>query len=380
MIYALPCLLLSISYIFVISWIVKKWKNSKEAVVDKSFNPSIFISVVVPIRNESKHIRSCLESILKNNYPSKLFEIFVIDDHSEDDSVEIIHKLNNDQIRILDLENYVQGKEINSFKKAALNYAVQSAKGSVILCTDGDCVVDQNWIAQHAYQHEILQMHFATAPVQFHNELTSLGKFQSLDMLGLMAITQAGIHSQKYYMANGANMSFSKAMFKELNVFQEDAVIASGDDMFLVQAAAELNSQQVNFIKSKDASIRTEVQNNWKGYLSQRKRWATKSKSYQTASINILSGIVFLFCLSILICLVLGLVVNGVYLYFFAFQLMVKVVIDYWFLNGLANYFQRKELMKYFWISVPLHIFHMLFSGLVALFPSKYHWKGREVQ
>jgi cellulose synthase/poly-beta-1,6-N-acetylglucosamine synthase-like glycosyltransferase len=43
-----------------------------------------FVTVVVPCRNEEKHVERCLESILTNDYPKERMEILVVDGMSED--------------------------------------------------------------------------------------------------------------------------------------------------------------------------------------------------------------------------------------------------------------------------------------------------------
>lgn len=47
------------------------------------------ISLVVPTYNEEKNIKSCLESVFKQDYPKRLLEVFVIDNYSTDRTVEI---------------------------------------------------------------------------------------------------------------------------------------------------------------------------------------------------------------------------------------------------------------------------------------------------
>jgi len=43
-------------------------------------------SIIIPARNEAANIKSCVDSILAQNYPCAFFEIIVIDDFSEDDT------------------------------------------------------------------------------------------------------------------------------------------------------------------------------------------------------------------------------------------------------------------------------------------------------
>jgi len=51
-----------------------------------------FVSIVVPCRNEEKYIGKCLDSLIYNDYPKNLIEIFVIDGMSEDSTKGIVEK------------------------------------------------------------------------------------------------------------------------------------------------------------------------------------------------------------------------------------------------------------------------------------------------
>ena len=50
----------------------------------KIFLRGIFISVILPVRNEEKNIAICLESLDELNYPKEKFEIILVNDHSTD--------------------------------------------------------------------------------------------------------------------------------------------------------------------------------------------------------------------------------------------------------------------------------------------------------
>jgi hypothetical protein len=49
------------------------------------------VSVLVPARNEARNIKTCLSSILSQDYPD--FEVIVLDDHSTDKTLEILRCL-----------------------------------------------------------------------------------------------------------------------------------------------------------------------------------------------------------------------------------------------------------------------------------------------
>ena len=60
------------------------------------------VSVIIPVYNASKYIEKTLKSLVSQSF--KDFEIIIVDDGSEDDSIEIINKflLNHDFTCIVD--------------------------------------------------------------------------------------------------------------------------------------------------------------------------------------------------------------------------------------------------------------------------------------
>ncbi len=93
------------------------------------------VSIIVPAKNEEKHIEKCVKSLLKLNYQH--IEIIIINDGSTDKTGQILEKY-RDKIKIITLNGQGPGK--------ARNLAVKEAKGRFIAFTDADCRVDIEWV------------------------------------------------------------------------------------------------------------------------------------------------------------------------------------------------------------------------------------------
>ena len=371
--YYILCTALAISYVYLLTGYMSSWNDIEEWSVPDDFFPTRFLSIIIPARNEAKDITACLRSISANNYPSDKFEIILIDDHSEDETSKIASLLEISNLTILKQEENRQGK------KQALKLGLQKAKGELILTTDADCVYDERWLSTMVSFYESHQAKLVTGPIDFAKPKGLFQKFQALDLNGLMVITAAGIQTDKQFMANGANMLYSKNIFEEVNGFRGNEHLASGDDMFLVHKVSELYPGDIHFVKSKTSVVSTLAETSLKSFLDQRKRWATKTTHYTDRRLLLVLSSVFLLCLTIVLNVFVFSFFNSLFLFIGLFQLFIKMILDYLFLSNVTTYFGTSSLMKMFFPANIMHLFYITYSGITGLFGGKYEWKGRRV-
>ena len=65
------------------------------------------VSVLIPTYNEEKSIKRTIESILTSDYPQNKFEIIIIDNNSEDNTVKIIKDLQKTHKKQLFISNCI---------------------------------------------------------------------------------------------------------------------------------------------------------------------------------------------------------------------------------------------------------------------------------
>ena len=94
-----------------------------------------YISVVIPNYNGAETIGKCLDAAFASRYGN--FEVIVVDDHSEDNSVEIIKKF---PCRLISLDKH------SGASKARNTGALQS-NGDIIFFTDSDCLLNEDTLS-----------------------------------------------------------------------------------------------------------------------------------------------------------------------------------------------------------------------------------------
>ena len=161
---ALSALYFVLVMYFFVGWLRLKKVNQTNATAD---NKLPFVSVLIPVRNEETHIKTCLEAVLKQQYPEHLFEAIVIDDYSTDNTLSIARDINQRNLLVLDLQQYL-GKpgEYSPNTKKAIALGVKNARGSLILTTDGDSVMNENWLPSMTEYYQANDFKLITGPVR----------------------------------------------------------------------------------------------------------------------------------------------------------------------------------------------------------------------
>jgi glycosyltransferase involved in cell wall biosynthesis len=97
------------------------------------------VSVVICVKDGEKWIGGCIESVLNQTF--KDYEIVIVDDASNDRTVEIINRFKDQRIKCL------RNKEWFGIAKSR-NVGLKHAIGKYVFFTDADCTVSKDWIEE----------------------------------------------------------------------------------------------------------------------------------------------------------------------------------------------------------------------------------------
>lgn len=328
--------------------------------------PKTKFTIIVPFRNEVENLPILLDSLSKLNYPMELFEVILVDDESEAPfkvpSLKFQVSITNN-IRIS-----------NSPKKDAIVTAMQIVNTDWIITTDADCVVNKNWLLTLDNYIQLHNVSMIAGAVTYDCKNLFLHHFQQLDLASLQGATIGSFGIKKAFMCNGANFAYTKTFFQELDGFNGNDAIASGDDVFLLQKAVEQFPEKVHYLKSENNIVITKPLNDWKSLFYQRVRWASKTSSYQSRFGKGLGLLVFMGNLSLVLGFILS--VLGLFSFLNIFLLFVlKFAVDT-VLIYKSQRFLTKTKMSYLILSSLLYPFFSVSVALYSLF-GKYEWKGR---
>jgi cellulose synthase/poly-beta-1,6-N-acetylglucosamine synthase-like glycosyltransferase len=328
--------------------------------------PNTAFTIIVPFRNEAENLPVLLDSFSRLNYPMDWINVILVDDESKEKFQVSSFKF---QVNIID-----NIRLTNSPKKNAILTAMNVVNTDWVITTDADCVVNANWLLtldNYIQNHKVAML---AGAVTYDCQNSFIHQFQQLDLASLQGATIGSFGIGKGFMCNGANLAYTKTLFQELNGFDGNDKIASGDDVFLLQKAVAQFPGKVHYLKSRNNIVTTKPLDDWKSLLHQRVRWASKTTSYQSGFGKFLGIVVLIGNLCWL--LAVG---------FWAFGLtpienvivlsLLKFSVDAVLIFKTNTFLGQKT--RYLILGSLLYPFFSVCVAFYSLF-GKYEWKGRQ--
>jgi succinoglycan biosynthesis protein ExoA len=115
---------------------VKPSSNPETIIPGRQY--ALFISVIVPIRNEAKHIEHVLDQLVHQDYDHGHFEIIVVDGVSTDGTPDLVANFAKGCTNIRLFSNPQR------LSSAARNIGIRQARGEVVLIVDGHCELEDD--------------------------------------------------------------------------------------------------------------------------------------------------------------------------------------------------------------------------------------------
>jgi cellulose synthase/poly-beta-1,6-N-acetylglucosamine synthase-like glycosyltransferase len=377
---------------FIKCWSPQFGKERGENLAPCLKESGIWLSVIIPVRNEAENILFLLQDLEKQTYPKEQFEVIIADDDSTDDTLKII-RLFQENATINLIINRLPPKTNNaSPKKRAIDSSIQLAKGKLITTTDGDCRVGERWIETITNFQAKTEAYLVSGAVTFFENYdinkkslirrithSLIEKAQIIEFGSLVGSGACAMFIQKPNMCNGANLTYLKSVFYEVGGFAGNENLASGDDEFLMHKVAAKYPEKVYFLKSQDVIVETHAHDSWKSFYNQRKRWASKWQHYNNWQTTALAVFIFLANFILLLAFsywLLALIPAKALLVI----LFLKFSAEFVFLSLIACFLRKKYLIWLIPFIQIIYPFYVVFFGLVAQGKSEYIWKGRKLR
>lgn len=279
---------------------IKKVSDSENSTND------IFVSVLIPARNEGNNIKECVSSVLNQIY--KNFELIVLDDNSDDKTFEILNSFDDDRIKVL------KGKILPSGwvgKNFACHQLQENAAGQYILFIDADTVMNKNclgctvnFIDKH--KTDLMSIMPYEESITFWEKLTIPMLYFAV-MLFLPLPLVENSRRKDFSAGNGQFMFFRKSFYDEIGGHEsiKNNIV---DDIFLSKRVKEFGGKLI-FADGTDI-MKCRMYNNLEEI------WAGFSKNFFAGLSFSVSGLI------------------GIVLTYFALFVLPVFILVYGLLNG----------------------------------------------
>ena len=332
------------------------------------------ISVLIAARNEEKRLPGCLDALLNSDYPREKFELIIIDDRSKDRTLEIVQNYSR---KYTNIKVVVITKRIPNMsgKASSICQGIEHSRGEIILITDADCIVQEQWLKKMVECFEsgiglvggftLLSPARSVNNIKIKNSL--LAKVQTLDWMYLLTVGAGAAGWGVPVSILGNNFGFRRKVYDEVGGY-----LAIGfsiiEDFALMHKIKQSTRWKVRISLDSQTSVFSFPPTSWREFIDQRRRWAAGGKEVGFFA-KYLMILAFLCHLAILLAglsswkmLVVGLV--------------CKLAVDF------ALLWRSSRALKFFKILRVFPLFELyyfaysfLFAPTVA-FPATVHWKG----
>lgn len=192
---------------------------------------TLFVSVVIPVFNDSIRLNSCLSELANQSYPNECFEVVVVDNGSTDDVASVVAKFPFARLIV----------EARPSQFAARNTGIENARGEVIALTDADCLPARDWLERGVEGLLKSRTDAGKGPIiageikVFARDKNNPTSVELFDMA--TGLTQKSYVDELNYAAS-ANMFFHRTTFDAVGGF--DNLLKCSGDLVWGQRASRL--------------------------------------------------------------------------------------------------------------------------------------------
>ncbi|HWA35487.1 MAG TPA: glycosyltransferase [Cyclobacteriaceae bacterium] len=326
------------------------------------------ISLIIALRNEEQNLAGLVRDLSIIAYPPEKFEVILINDHSEDATLAnaTMFTQNLPFVRVFDLPGSVAGK------KSALGFGINHSRFGIIATTDADCRFSKHWLSCVGSYYSEGATKMVTGGVKLSGGRSFFARLQKTEFVSLVGATAAAIGLGHPIMCNGANLSFRKEVFFEVNGYDDNLNIASGDDEFLMRKVHARYPGGIRFLNYYEAVVSSKPQSTLSDLFNQRLRWAGKWRHNSDKYTQLLAAFILISQASFVALIALNIFSMGSALTY----IIVKIFLEGIFLTWVGRFLDRPiDVLSFLALQI-VYPLYVIAVGVSSFFVP-YTWKQR---
>ena len=186
-----------------------------------------FVSVIMPIRNESDFIARSLGGVLTQDYPHDRMEVLVADGLSSDNTREIVRGLaDHSDVPIILVDNPGQ------IVPTGFNTALKQARGEVIVRVDGHTIIEHDYITC------CVEALYRSGADNVGGKMNAVGRGALSQAIALATSSSFGVGGARFHYSNKEEFvdtvymgAWRREVFERIGCFDEE-MVRNQDDEF----------------------------------------------------------------------------------------------------------------------------------------------------
>lgn len=337
------------------------------------------VAVLLAVRNEEKLLSTCLESLLASDYPQEKFTIWIGNDASEDDTLQIARSYaeKHSNIQVVDIQERLGEAKAKANVLAHLVKAVEASDAipDLLLVTDADMQVQPYWLRGMVHNWQSgsgKQKTGIVTGITLVDGSSAWGQLQRIDWLFALGMVKVASDWGMPIATMGNNQLLYRPAYRQTGGY-EALPFSITEDFQMLQEIARKGYPHRNVVAPQVVAF-TQPMRSWSELLQQRRRWMHGAIRLTWPIVSILFVqalfyplVLLLFYYSLYTALglwSLKIVVQG----FFISQVVAKI-------NLRKKY--RRRLYRYLLLYDLYAAVLTILTILVYYLPVRTYWKGR---
>ena len=226
---------------------------------ESTFRPKV--TVIIPCFNEEKVIESSIRRILESTYP--YLDVIVADDGSKDRTGEIVANTfgDNPRVRLMTL--------VNGGKAAALNKALEEARGEIIVALDADTQFERETILRLVRWFIDPKIGAVAGNAKVGNQVNLVTRWQAVEYTTAQNIERKALtRFDAIMVVPGAVGAWRRSALESVGGYPEDTLAEDQDLTIAIQR------KKWKVAYDEDAVAWTEAPESFGALAKQRFRWS----------------------------------------------------------------------------------------------------------
>jgi glycosyltransferase involved in cell wall biosynthesis len=241
-------------------------------------NPTEGVSVIITVNNNAELLSKNLPLFLNQNYPN--FEVIVVDEASDDDTIDVLNILTS-KYSNLRVSRLYPGVKFHRTKKIALNIGILAAKNDILLFSEIYCAPrTDSWIREMAAQFSVgtnVVIGGSYYPQQ-NRGMDFLRLNHNIHTLSRLFMCRAGVVEGP----DLANYGYRKSLYLMCRGFSRNNQQLMGYEREMVKKILELKPASYSWNFSNNAAIdympiMSILVNDEEYYYAEKREWSIKS-------------------------------------------------------------------------------------------------------